>query len=275
MKISAVSSSKKISQPRQRIQICRTALFVLLAWLVLSVAGAGCMAQESRAAAQTSLPANAMSAPQAERRSARQSERREEIRQRKIDNPEAEDGANVYRHSPMVHTLAHAFGLSVEVTSRMFEIINFLVLMALIVWGIARLLPKALRSRTERIRSEVEQARIATEDANRRLASVEERLSHLDSDIAAIRTQAEQETVVEEKKLRATLEQEKRLMLESAAQDISAATKNAQSQLKKLAADLVIEHARRQIAITPDTDRALIEGFIADASEKQPRGGVN
>lgn len=204
-----------------------------------------------------------------------QMERREEIRQKKIDNPEAEDGANVYRHSPMVHTLAHAFGLSVEVTSRMFEVINFVLLLAIIVWGVVKILPKALRNRSERIRSEIEQARIATEDANRRLAQVEERLGRLDADIDLMREQAEKETAQEEKRLRAALEQEKLAILAAATQDIEAATKNAQSQLKKLAADLVIQRAKQGISVNSEIDRSLIEGFLSGVSQGGPRGGVN
>lgn len=204
-----------------------------------------------------------------------QAKRNAEMRQRKIDNPEAEDGSNVYRHSPMVQKLAQSLGLSVEATSRMFETINFIFLMALIVWGVAKLLPKALRARTERIRRELEQARIATEDANRRLAAVEERLSRLDGEIDAIRVHAEQETVQEEQRLREAIEQEKRAILAAAEQDIRAATKNAQSQLKKLAADLVIEHARQQVAISPEVDRSLVAGFLADVGNEHPRGGVN
>lgn len=220
-------------------------------------------------------PENTTPTVESQRQSKLQAKRKAEIHQRQIDNPEAEDGSNVYRHSPMVHTLARMFGLSVEATSRLFEIINFILLVILIVWGLAKILPKALRNRTERIRNEIEQARVATEEANRRLAGVEERLARLDSEIDSIRTQAHQETDVEEKRLRAALEQEKQSILDSAAQDISAATKNAQSQLKKMAADLVIEHARRQIAVTPEIDQTLVAGFLADMKDKHPGGGVN
>jgi F-type H+-transporting ATPase subunit b len=224
---------------------------------------------------QAASPEGVTSVVQAERRSKLRAERRAEIRQREIDNPEAEDGENVYRHSAMVKKLASAFGLSVEATSRMFEVVNFVLLVILIVWAVAKILPKALQSRTERIRNEIEQARIATEDANRRLANVEERLSRLDSDIETIRTQAQQETAAEEKRLRAALEQEKQSILTSATQDIDAATKNAQSQLKKLAADLVIGHAKRQIAVTPEADQSLVARFLTDVNEKRPGGGVN
>jgi F-type H+-transporting ATPase subunit b len=212
---------------------------------------------------------------QSGRQSKVQAQRREEIRQKNIDNPEAEEGVNVYRHSPTVRKLAGMFGLSVEITSRIFEIINFILLAILIIWVVGKILPKALRSRTERIRNEIEQARVATEDANRRLAGVEERLMRLDSEIDGIRTRAEQETVIEEKRLRDALEQEKQSILESAAQDIDSATKNAQSELKKLAAELVIEHARRRIAITPEADQTLVAGFLTDLNEKHPHNGVN
>lgn len=207
-----------------------------------------------------------------------QAERREEIQQKKINNPEAEDSVNVYRHSAMVQKLASVFGLPVETMSRVFEVTNFALLMIVLVWGIAKMVPKMLRDRTERIRTDIERARVATVEANRLLASVEERLSRLDSEIDTIRKNAEHETVLEEARLRAALDQEKHQIIETAAADISAASKNAQNQLKRMAADLVIEHARRQVAVTPEADRSLVEGFLADVAAHSPgntSGGVN
>ncbi len=246
-------------------------LFAFCCLLVLMLAGAGLQADAAIQNPASEPPAIAQTPHQSKLRA----ERREERRQRKIDNPEAEEGANVYRHSPMVHSLARMFGLSVEATSRIFEIINFILLVICIVWGVGLILPRALRNRTERIRNEIEQARAATENANRRLAGVEERLGRLDNEIDAIRRKAEQETALEEKRLRDAMEQEKQQILASAAQDISAATKNAQSQLKRLAAELVIEHARRQIVVTPESDKTLVEGFVTDLNRKHPGGGVN
>lgn len=205
----------------------------------------------------------------------RNQERKEEIQQRKVDNPEAEEGANVYRHSPMVHTLAGIFGLSVETTARIFEILNFFILMAAIVWFVARLLPKTLRSRTERIQNEMQRARTATENANRRLADVEQRLGRLDKEIAEIKIKAEQDTAAEEQRLRAAMEQEKQLILATAGQEIAVAGMNAQRQLKNFAAELAIEHAKRRIAVSADTDSLLINDFVADLTEKSSRGGVN
>lgn len=261
-----------MSRRSQRMIACRTLRILVCGFFLLAFAAPSLLAASSDASAGAQMSAAGPTTAQQKQ----QAMRRKEIHQKKIDNPEAEDAADVYRHSPMVHSLAKMFGLSVESTSRLFETINFVLLVIAIVWGIAKLLPRALRSRTERIRNEIEQARVATAEANRRLAGVEERLAHLDSEIEAIRARAEQETLLEEKHLRAALEQEKQSIVESATQDIQAASKNAQSQLKKLAADLIIEHARRQIAVTPETDRSLIDGFLGKLNEKQPpNGGVN
>jgi F-type H+-transporting ATPase subunit b len=222
--------------------------------------------------AQSAAPTqNSLTAAQAKR----QTERREEIQQKKIDNPEAEDGVNVYRHSKMVHTLARMFGLSVEVTSRLFEIFNFLVLLAFIVWFLARILPKTLRARTERIQNQLQQARTVTEDANRRLASVEERLARLDAEIGAIKTQAQQDTLEKEKQMRAALEQEKQSILDSSAQEIAAASSKAQGQLKRLTAELAIERAKHKIAVTAEADRSLVESFLVDLDKERRSGGVN
>jgi len=244
----------------------------LVRWALLVAILAGPMLAIGQAAPN---PQNAPVTAQSHLSTQPQTKRRQEIPRRAVENAEAQDETNIYRHSAMVHKIARSFGLPVETTSRMFEIINFVFLVALIVWGVAKVLPKSLRARTERIHREVQQARMATDDANRRLAAVEERLSRLDAEIEAVRIQAEQDTVQEEKRLRDAMEQEKQSILASANQDIRAATKNAESQLRKLAADLVIENAKRQIAISSETDRALVSGFLADVNGNRPRGGVN
>jgi F-type H+-transporting ATPase subunit b len=243
--------------------------------LVLAVCGLFLLsfaAPRSQAVFADSTAASAASAQNSS--TAAQAKRQKEIQQKKIDNPEAEDASNVYRHSAAVHALARMFGLPVEVTSRLFEGLNFIVLVACIVWILVRFLPKALRDRTERIQSQLQQARTVTEDANRRLAGVEERLSRLDAEIDAIKTRAEQETVLEEKRLHEALEQEKQSILDSAAQDIAAAGSNAQNQLKRLTAELAIEHAKHKIAVTTATDRSLVESFLGDL-DRERKSGVN
>ncbi|HET9099875.1 MAG TPA: ATP synthase F0 subunit B [Acidobacteriaceae bacterium] len=200
--------------------------------------------------------------------------RREEIEQKKIDNPEPDDEVNIYRHSATVQKLANMLGTSVEVMSRWLEGLNFLVVVAFIVWFLARVMPKALRARTERIQRELQQARTVTEDANRRLASVEERLARLDIEINGIKSQAQQDAVEKEKQMRAALEQEKQSIVDASTQEIAAASSKAQSQLKRMAAELAIERAKHRIAVSAEADRSLVETFLVDL-DKHRSGGVN
>ncbi len=204
-----------------------------------------------------------------------QAQRQEEIKQKKIDNPEADDEVNIYRHSATVQKLAQMFGTSVEAMSRWLEFLNFLVVLGFIVWFLGRILPKTLRDRTERIQRQLQQAHTVTEDANRRLASVEERLARLDREISGIKTQAQQDAVEKEKQMRATLEQEKQSILDSSAQEIAAASSKAQSQLKRMTAEMAIERATRKIAVTAEADRSLVETFLVDLDRERRSGGVN
>lgn len=210
--------------------------------------------------------------------SGQNAKRGEEIQQKKIDNPEADEGANLYRHAPNVRRVARFFGLPLELTSRLFEIVNFILLVIGISWLVVRILPKALRNRSTRLQAELLQARVATEDANRRLAEVEARLARLDGEIDAIRIQAERETVIEEQRLRAAMEQEKQSIMDAAALDIESATKNAESRLRNLTADLVIAHAKRRMTVTPEADRSLVDNFLSeieDGDAHRSHGGVN
>ena len=205
----------------------------------------------------------------------RKAQRREEIEQKKIDNPEIDDEVNIYRHSATVRKIANTFGTSVEVMSRWLEGFNFLVVVAFIVWFLARIMPKTLRARTERIQRELQQARTVTEDANRRLASVEERLARLDTEINGIKTQAQQDAVEKEKQMRAALEQEKQSILDSATIEIAAAGSKAQSQLKRMTAELAIERAKHKIAVSAEADRSLVETFLVDLDKERRGSGVN
>jgi len=267
-----IRSAERLGSRRDRFAALRICAFAFCGLLLLYCAAPRAHAVPTAAPVPAAAPAqNSSTAVQVKR----QAERQEEIRQKKIDTPEAEDGVNVYRHSPMVHKLAHVFGLSVEVTSRLFEVLNFLILMGFIVWFLGRALPKTLRSRTERIQNQILQARTVTDEANRRMASVEERLARLDAEIDAIKTQAQQEALAQENQLRAALEQEKQSILDAAAREIEAASSKAQSQLKRLTAELAIERAKHKIAITPETDHSLVESFLVDLDRERRSGGVN
>lgn len=188
---------------------------------------------------------------------------------------EAEE-ENVYRHTPLVQSLAKIFHLDVETTARLFEWINFAIIMLAIVIPMAKFMPRVIRRRSQTLKHHLEEARKTTADANARLSAVEAQLSRLDEEIAGIRAHVEEESKQDEARIKASIEEERARIVAAAEQEIAAAAAQAQRGLRHFAADLAIDHAARQLVLTPESDRALIAEFVSDtAGNGASRGGKN
>ena len=185
---------------------------------------------------------------------------------------EIDEGAE-YKHSKMVQMIGGKLGMSTETAALVFEYLNFLVLAGLLVFALAKALPKMFRDRNSAIQKELADARSATEEASVRLNSVEERLAKLDGQIAEMRAQAERDAAGEEQRFRAAAEEEKNKILAGAEQEIASATQQAQRQLQQYAAGLAVEQAAKRLVITAETDRLLIKNFAQRLSED--KGGQN
>jgi len=191
-------------------------------------------------------------------------------------NPEAGDSEeqqnNAFRlEGPLVKSTAKVLNLSVETTARICEIINFAIIALAIGIPLFRFLPKFIRTRGEKVRTDIESARKVTEDANTRLSAVEAKLSKLDDEIAKFRVEVEEEIGRDEARIKASLEEESARIVASVEQEIGVAAAQARRGLRHFAADLAIEQAAKQLVLTPQTDRALIAEFVGDVN----RGGQN
>ena len=179
----------------------------------------------------------------------------------------AAEDENIYRHTPLVQSLAKSFHLDVETTARLFEYINFAIIALAIIIPLVRIMPRVIRKRSETLKHDLETARKTTADANARLSAVEAKLSKLDSEIAAIRTQVEEESKQDEQRIKASIGEESGRIVAAAEQEISVAAAQAKRGLRHFAADLAIEQAAKQLVLTPETDRALIAEFVGDAAK--------
>ncbi|HEY4009705.1 MAG TPA: ATP synthase F0 subunit B [Acidobacteriaceae bacterium] len=186
---------------------------------------------------------------------------------------EVRDENDEYRHSPTVRKLGSLIGLNAEQAATAFTIFNFLVLAIAVGFALLKMLPKTFRARTSRIQKQLVDARTATEEASARLNSVEARLSKLDSQIAAMRSQAEDDAAREERRIRASVEEEKSKILTAAEAEIHAATAAARRDIQQFAAGLAIEQAARKLIVTAETDRLLVEGFARQLTSEN--GGHN
>lgn len=180
-----------------------------------------------------------------------------------------------FLHSAAVRKLGAMIGLNAEQAATAFTVANFIVLAALVGWFLAKTLPKTFRNRTTAIQKNLVDARTATEEASARLGIVEDRLSKLDEQIAAMRAQAEKDSLQDEQRIRASVEEDKKKILATAEQEIAAATALAHRQIRQYAAELAIDQAARKLVVTAETDRLLVQRFASRLMGDDSKEGHN
>ena len=176
-------------------------------------------------------------------------------------NKQEKDGNEAYKHSAVVQALGAKLGLTTDQAATAFEVLNFVVLAALVGWFLAKALPKAFQDRTSSIQRKLVEARAATEEAGARLNSVEDRLGELDAKIAGLKAQAESDLALEETRARAEIEEARRKILAAAEQEISTATAQARRQIQQYAAELAVDQAAKKLVVSSETDRLLVQEF--------------
>ena len=186
----------------------------------------------------------------------------------KVKDRSSQSNEENFTHTKLVQSIGKAMGLDVDTTAKLFLWINFAIILFAIVIPIAKILPKTLRKRRETLSKDLEEARKTSADANSRLKAVEAQLSKLDEEIAKIRTQVEGEIKGDEARIKSSIGEESARVVAAAEQDIAVAAAQAQRSLKAFAADLAIDQAVKQLTLTAENDRALIEEFVTHAGQE-------
>jgi F-type H+-transporting ATPase subunit b len=171
-----------------------------------------------------------------------------------------------FLYAPAVKSIARMLHLSTDTTIIIFLGLNFAVIFLAIVIPLGRFMPKVIRRRSQTLSHDLKTARDATAEARARMSAVEAKLAGLGKEIENFRAQVEQEAQEDEKRIKAALAEESARIVASAEQEIGVAAAQARRGLRTFAADLAIEHASRQMALTPEADHALIKEFIAGAA---------
>jgi len=182
----------------------------------------------------------------------------------KGENEEKAGGeADAIRHSPAVKWIAHATGLSVDQAYWLCIGLNFAVIFVAIAALRRKKLPGFFSGRTATIQKGIEEARKMSEEARQRLSEVEGRLSRLDTEIAGMRREADENARAEEQRVLAAGEEERRRIVAATEQEIAMAANSARRELKTYAAELAVELAEKKIRVSKDTDEALVRAFTA------------
>jgi F-type H+-transporting ATPase subunit b len=179
---------------------------------------------------------------------------------------EDEENANL-KHSSMVKKLAVLTGGDVHKAHLLAIGLNFAIIVLVVVWYGRKVIPGALRRRSESIQLALEEARAASQDASRRLSEIENRLRQLDVEIGRMQASAEKEGEAEEARIRAATEDDIRKVVEAAEQEIVAAAKQARREITAHTADLAIALAHKQINVDASTDQVLVRAFASKLSQ--------
>jgi F-type H+-transporting ATPase subunit b len=172
----------------------------------------------------------------------------------------------------IVQWTARTFNTTPETASKIYLYFNFLVVVVLLGVPLARVLPKIFHKRSQTLGHNLQTARQATDEANARLRAVEEKLAGLDGEIKKLQAQVEQDSLEDEKRVKASITEESARIVQSAEQELESAVAHARRSLRHYAADLAIEQAAKKVTLSPEADRALINEFIVSVSNNSDGG---
>jgi F-type H+-transporting ATPase subunit b len=181
---------------------------------------------------------------------------------RESTGDDKEENVNL-KHASPIRWMARKTGLSVHQAHLVALFINFAVVVVIIGWAAYKFLPAMFRDRTSAIQRALEEARSASQDANRRLADIENRLRQLDVEIGRMQASAEKEADAEESRIQKAAEDDIRKVVLAAEQEIAAASKQARRELAAHTASLAIALAAKQINVDSTTDQMLVRSFAS------------
>lgn len=139
--------------------------------------------------------------------------------------------------------------------------INVGVFFAILYFLLRKPVRQFFADRFQQIRARLERAAREKEEAKTRLATIEARLSQLDSEVAQIRQTARQEAAAETARLKAQTDAEAEKIRDTARREIEAAKQTALVELRQFAATNAVTRAEQIIRreLTPADDAALLQ----------------
>jgi F-type H+-transporting ATPase subunit b len=144
------------------------------------------------------------------------------------------------------------------------KIANFVILALLIGYFLGKNAPLFFAARSAGIRKDMDDSLRQSQDAQARAAAVEQRIAHLEADIAALRAEGEKEIQAEaERAARHTADEIAKIQVH-AEQEIASAGKAARMELRRYTADLAVSLAETKVRarMTPEAQESLVKGFV-------------
>jgi F0F1-type ATP synthase membrane subunit b/b' len=173
-----------------------------------------------------------------------------------------------------------AFLLSSETTPwwdypgfELWKFFNLFLFVGILLYVLVRKarLGEAFKARREGIRAELDKARRERDAALVKLKEIEERLSGLNTEVAAIKEKSEREAAAERERISQTTEAEISKLSVQAQREIENAVKAAKSELRRFTAEQSVQMAEDLIKrdLRPEDDVRLIGRNIAEMGATQ------
>lgn len=146
------------------------------------------------------------------------------------------------------------------------KLFNLLLFIGVMFYFLRRPIKEAFGARQRNIREELMRAEEEKAAAVAQLEEVEGRLARLDSEMEAIRAQAQKEAAEERLRIERATEDEMRKIREQARREIESAAKAARAELRAFAAEQSVQMAEEMIRrdIRPEDDARLAKEYVTE-----------
>lgn len=149
--------------------------------------------------------------------------------------------------------------------------VNLLVIFGVIFYFARGFISKFFTDRRQNIKSEIKEARKAREDAEAELASMKDKMAHLDQELEELHRQAEDNARKEKEKIEAEAAAESEKIITSVKGEVDGLMRSARDELKSYAGQLAVDLAARKIRSEMDeANRELVvKRFLEELSESE------
>ncbi len=166
---------------------------------------------------------------------------------------------------------AQSSGSEADTTSGwIFRWINFVLLVALLVYGFSKAAPK-FRKNSEEISRKIAEGARAREAAEQQRREVRTKLAGIETEVAAMREDAKRGAEAEAERIRALAKSEAEMIERATRAEIAAAERASRLELRSTAARLAVERAEQLLRaqLTASDDSTLFHTFVAEL-ERSP-----
>jgi F-type H+-transporting ATPase subunit b len=163
-----------------------------------------------------------------------------------------------------VHAAEEGGNGAQERTNEIFKWINFVLVAGGLFWLFGKVLPPKFRGNADTISSAITRATAAKAEADRQLREAEEKLAHLENEVAQLRATAQREGQTEAERIRNVTQMDAQKIGIAATAEVEAAERAARFELKAIAANLAVDGAESLLAkqLTPQAQEALVSAFV-------------